>query len=158
MDLILIFKELLFPLTQLIVIIVAFVIGLYQYQRQQKFKRLQNLSTLWKGFSDNDHLLSLFDLMNEIKSDNNEGLERLKNYDRKVKLKYLALIEEVSLYVDAFEVDKDYANYLLQWHFYFPYQSELTSAAFWENLDGKEEMNAGYWKKSRDFSAQCKPV
>jgi len=140
------------------IIAIGFIVGLYQYSKQQKFKRLQNLSGLWKGFSDNDHFLSLFDLMNEIESGDNESIEKLKNYDRKVKLKYLALVEEVSLYVDAFEVDTDYAKYLFQWHFYFPYQSAYTSAAFWENIGGKEEMNASYWRKSKDFSTQCKPA
>jgi hypothetical protein len=54
----------------------------------------------------------------------------LKSYDRKVKLKYLALIEEAALYASAFEVDSDFAKYLFQWHFYFPYQSLKTSGAF----------------------------
>jgi len=143
---------------QPLIILIGFIVGLYQYKRQQKFKRLQNLSSLWRGFTDNDHLLFLFDLMNELESGTSGELEKLKNYDRKIKLKYLALIEEVSLYADAFEVDKDYANYLFQWHFYFPYQSQSTSSAFWANIGGNEEMNAGYWKKSRDFSAQCKPI
>ena len=142
---------------QPLVIAIGLMIGLYQYGRQQKFKRLQNLSLLWKGFTDNEQILTFFNLMNEIENGNGTMTTQLENYDTNTKLKYMALLEEVSLYVAEFEVDKEYAKYLFQWHFYFPYQSVCTSAAFWKNIGGAEEMNASYWQHSHQLSSAFKP-
>jgi hypothetical protein len=142
---------------QPLVIIFGAVFALYQYNRQQKFKRLQNLSSLWKGFNSDSELLALFTLMNEIESGNSSLANKLKETPAQSKLKYLALIEEVALYIDAFEVDKDFARYLFQWHFFFAYQSKLTASLFWENIGGAAEMNESYWEKSRRLSGQIKP-
>lgn len=61
------------------------------------------------------------------------------------------------MYVENFEVDKEYAKYLFQWHFYFIYKSSRTSTLFWSNLGSSEEMNASYWSKSRALSASFIP-
>lgn len=150
---------LIFIKNYLVPLVITFgaVFGYIQYARQQKFKRIQNLSSLWKNFSSDNEVLRLFSLMDEIESGKPELIDDLKKIARQDKLKYLALVEEVSLYVEKFEVDKDFATYLFQWHFYFPYQSKLTSIPFWENIGGAEEMNASYWAKSRNLSASIKP-
>jgi hypothetical protein len=103
---------------QPLVIIFGGLFALYQYTCQKKFKRLQNLSALWKNFSGDDEVLELFTLMNEIENGKVSATAQLSEISPKAKLKYLALIEEVSLYVEKFEVDKDFAQYLFQWHFY----------------------------------------
>ncbi len=125
-------------------------------RNQQRFKRLQNLSLLWKDFTNDEKNMHLFNLMNEIESDHiaKEDLSAINTID---KLKYLALIEQVALYVEHFEVDKEYAKYLFQWHFYFVYQSAKTSNLFWNNLGGAEEMNASYWSKSRELAKSFLP-
>lgn len=134
-----------------IAILVAAFWALYLFRNQQRFKRLQNLSSLWKDFTNDDKNMHLFNLMNEIESDNLVE-EDLSAINTVVKLKYLALIEQVALYVEHFEIDKEYAKYLFQWHFYFVYQSNKTSNLFWKNLGGLEEMNASYWGKSRELA------
>ena len=128
----------------------------YQYTKQQRFKRIQNLSSLWKNFSSDSEIFDVFTLMNDIES-GKDGVNTLQNFSPKIKLKYLALIEEVTLYVNETEVDKELARYLFQWHFYFVYQSPLTTTAFWENIGEAEEMNASYWAKSRNLSMFIKP-
>ncbi len=137
-------------------LIVAVFWALYLFRNQQRFKRLQNLSALWKDFVNDEINLHLFNLMNEIESDKvvNEDLSYISTAS---KLKYLALIEQVALYVEHFEVDKEYGKYLFQWHFYFVYQSAKTSHLFWSNLGGTEEMNATYWSKSRELSKSFLP-
>lgn len=95
--------------------------------------------------------------MNDIELGKHELQAQLSNTSPAVKLKYLVLLEEVSLYLEEFEVDRSYAAYLFQWHFYFAYQSNLTKTLFWDNLGGEEEMNASYWQKSRNQSKLCKP-
>ncbi|HEX8461609.1 MAG TPA: hypothetical protein VF623_09270 [Segetibacter sp.] len=139
-----------------IAIIVAAFWALYLFRNQQRFKRLQNLSSLWKDFTNDDKNMHLFNLMNEIESDV-EVSEDLSVIDTTFKLKYLALVEQVALYVEHFEVDKEYAKYLFQWHFFFVYQSNKTKRLFWANLGGETEMNAKYWSKSRQLSALFLP-
>jgi hypothetical protein len=136
---------------QPLVIIFGGLFALYQYARQQKFKRLQNLSSLWKNFNADDELLSLFTLMNDIESGKTDLIGELTSSSTKTKLKYLALIEEVALYIEQFEVDKGYAEYLFQWHFFFVYRSKITSMPFWQNLGGENERNESYWAKSRNL-------
>ena len=142
---------------QPLVVIFGGIFALYQYQKQQKFKRLQNLSTLWKSFLSDEKILDLFNLLNLAEEHNPEVIEAIKNYDPKMKYRYLAIIEEVSLYSETFEVDKPQAKYLFQWHFYFAYQSPDSIEPFWENLGGQEERNASYWSKSRSLAKEFLP-
>ena len=130
--------------------------ALYIFNKQQKFKRLQNLSSLWKEFSNNDQLLELFDIMDQIEIDPLRAME-LAQIESKVKLKYLALIEEVALYIENFEIDKKYAKYLFQWHFFYAYESKITIIPFWQNLGGEDEMKKPYWGKSRNLATKIKP-
>lgn len=138
---------------------IIFGIGfaLYQYYKQQRFKRMQNLSSLWKQFSGDESMMALFSLMDELENGAIKT-EELATFDSKTKLKYLAVIEEVALYVKEFEVDKDYAKYLFQWHFYFVYQSSKTTSSFWSNMGGNNEMNAHYWEVSRKLAQSFKPI
>ncbi len=130
--------------------------ALYLFNRQQAFKRLQNLSALWKEFFKSDEMLSLFDLMNHIDSATADAAA-LETFPSRQKLRYLALIEEVALYAERFEVDRKYVAYLFGWHFRFPYLSERTRGAFWFHLGGDDEMNAPYWAKSRKLAAEIDP-
>ncbi len=139
-----------------IAVVIAAFWALYLFRKQQRFKRLQNLSSLWKEFAKDDDNMHLFNLMNQIESDQ-QTKEDLASFDSISKLRYLALVEEVALYVENFEVDKDYAHYLFQWHFYFIYQSSKTSGLFWNNLGAEEEMNQKYWSKSRELSNSFLP-
>lgn len=143
-------------LPSLAVVVAAFW-ALYLFRSQQRFKRLQNLSLLWKDFANDEKIMHLFNLMNEIESDHkmNENLSEINTVS---KLKYLALIEQVALYVEHFEIDREYAKYLFQWHFYFVYQSGKTSDLFWNNLGGAKERDADYWNKSRVLSGRFLPA
>lgn len=143
---------------QPLVVILGGIFALYQYQKQQKFKRLQNLSALWKSFLGDEKILDLFNLLNLAEHHDPQVIEAIKNYDPKMKYRYLAIIEEVTLYADTFEVDKPQAKYLFQWHFYFAYQSSDCVEPFWENLGGMEERNASYWSKSRNLSKEFLPL
>lgn len=134
----------------------ALLWGLFIFNKQQNFKRLQNLSLLWKECFQSEELLSLFHLMNELEL-NHHIRTALEDFPAQTKLKFLALIEEVALYTEKFEVDKKPAKYLFQWHFYFIYQSKKTSEKFWANLGGIDEMNASYWSKSKKLSSEFMP-
>jgi hypothetical protein len=142
---------------QPLVVIFGGIFALYQYQKQQKFKRLQNLSTLWKSFLADEKILDLFNLLNLAENNESTVIEAIKDYDPKIKYRYLAIIEEVTLYAETFEVDKPQAKYLFQWHFYFAYQSPDSVEPFWNNLGGEEERNASYWAKSRNLAKQFLP-
>ena len=144
-------------IVQPLVVIFGGIFALYQYQKQQKFKRLQNLSTLWKSFLSDEKILDLFNLLNLAEDHDPTVIEAIKDYDPKMKYRYLAIIEEISLYAETFEVDKPQAKYLFQWHFYFAYQSPNSVEPFWENLGGTEERNASYWSKSRNLAKQFLP-
>ncbi|MBS1647233.1 MAG: hypothetical protein JST67_07825 [Bacteroidetes bacterium] len=135
---------------------ISLPIGLYQYHRQQKFKRLQNLSFIWRKFIDSQELLELFDLMNSEKIE-----EFSKQEYSKSKLKYLALLEEVALFVKEFEVDKEYASYLFYWHFYFVFnEKEAFRKAFWNHIDELRDVDASnsHWEISKQFAKGCKKI
>ena len=89
---------------------------------------------------------------------NNSSLPEIENTSVKTKLVYLALIEEVALYADLDEVDKKQAKYMFQWHFHFVYNDEAIREVFWKNIGGKSEMNADYWKQSRDAAIEFNPL
>src|ERR1035437_4945071 len=74
-------------------------IALWQYSKQQQFKRLQNLSAILEKFFSNDDLLTLFSLLNDANS------TEVRNTSREIKLKFLVLLEEVAFYAEKFEVD-----------------------------------------------------
>ena len=130
---------------------ISLLFGLYQYSKQQKFKRLQNLSSVWQKFINNDDLLELFTLLDA------DNIEALPNFSAKIKLKFLALLEEAALYTEEFEVDKEHAIYLFQWHFYYVFNKEKTKEAFWHNLGGKQEAEKSYWSKSKNLARDCNP-
>ena len=86
------------------VIVTAFW-ALNLFRNQQRFKRLQNLSALWKDFANDEKNMHLFNLMNQIESDQIVE-EDLAVVNTIIKLKYLALIQQVDLYVEYFESTK----------------------------------------------------
>ncbi|MBP9689302.1 MAG: hypothetical protein KBE91_06805 [Bacteroidia bacterium] len=149
--------KLVFEIVQIIALVTGGIFAYNQFKKQQKFKRIQNISSLWKEFSNNDANMEIFEMMDSIESDEKEYWVGLEKYDRRYKLKYLALLEEVALYINAFEIDSDDAKYLFQWHFYFVFLSEKTTTPFWANLGGRAEMNADYWKRSRELAKRFKP-
>ncbi|MHB8259588.1 MAG: hypothetical protein ACYDCN_05450 [Bacteroidia bacterium] len=146
--------------------VVSLILGgsfaLWQYSKQQRFKRLQNLSSILQKFFDNDDLLTLFSLFN---AGNYADVQRTPP---KIKYKFLALLEEVALYTEKFEVDKQHAIYLFQWHFRFVFTEEKTRKAFWYNLvsnanltedeintKATAEMNAAGWLKQKKLAQEC---
>ena len=98
--------------------------------------------------------MDLFVICDKIESGDDTQINRLLSYPENEKMKFLGLLEEVALYAEMSEVDKEYAVYLFQWHFTFVFKSGKISKAFWSNLGG-EEINKPYWKKSKDFSKYC---
>lgn len=134
-----------------ITLLIGGFFAFFQFSKQLKFRRLQNLSLLLHKFSENEDFLELF-----IDLDEN-NIEKIKQTKYKTKLAFLALIEEVALYSELSEVDKNYARYMFQWHFYFVFQSDITKEAFWSNIGGLDEMKMGYWDKSRKLSSEFIP-
>jgi hypothetical protein len=136
--------------------IIAAFWGIYVYNKQQRFKRLQNLSQLFQRFADKNDFLEIFSLCDESYIDRNShnevSLELLKNTSVKTKLQYLALLEEVALYASYSEVDRKYAVHLFQWHFYYIYKDLRISESFWHNLGGIKEKDKPYWQYQKHFS------
>ena len=64
-------------------VILGGIFALYQYQKQQKFKRLQNLSALWKTFLNYEKMLDLFNLLNLAENKDPQIIENICNYDQK---------------------------------------------------------------------------
>ncbi len=131
--------------------------GLIQYSRQQRFKRVQNLFSIWEkfvGIEDNIKLFELFDRIEIEQGKDSESNAALRNYSQKTKLKFLALLEEVAIYSKESEVDKEYAKYLFQWHFKYVFIQQYTKELFWHNMGGVGEIDAPYWAKSKGFAGQ----
>src|ERR1700722_20719467 len=108
------------PIVNTSIILTGGILALIQYNKQQRFKRINNLVSIWQKFINSDENMELFDLCDQIESSgvNDENLNnQLVNFDRRIKLKFLGLLEEVAIFTEKFEVEKKYANYLFQWHF-----------------------------------------
>ena len=140
---------------------------IFVFNKQQKFKRLQNLSQLLQRFGNSTEFVDIFNSFDQsinIDHDTTEltydqnFIEKIKELDYRSKMQFLVLLEEVALYAWSFEVDRDYAVHLFQWHFYFVYNNPKISTAFWENLGGIEETNKSYWAYQKSFAKYCKPI
>lgn len=148
--------------------VAAAIWGIYVFNKQQKFKRLQNLSLILQRFGDKKEFINLFNLCDQSIDNidkqtrqityNADYLNILMKENAENKLQFLVLLEEVALYAKSFEVDRDYAVHLFQWHFYFVYNNPEISRAFWENLGGVDEINKAYWEYQRSFSSFCNPI
>src|SRR5665213_2850678 len=102
-----------YEIVKIALVIIGGPFAYYQYKKQQEFKRLQNLTAIWEKFIADEKLVELFNLFD---SDQSQAIE---NFDRRVKIKFLGLLDEVALYVEHFEVDRKPAEYLFQWPFYY---------------------------------------
>jgi len=141
--------------------------AIYVFSKQQKFNRLQNLSKILQRFGDKEEIIGLFNLFDQSLESidrtnnqinyNNEYLNQLSETNSEVKFQFLVILEEVALYAKSFEVDRDFAVHLFQFHFYYVYVNPETSAAFWKNLGGLSESNQHYWSYQKNFSVYCKP-
>ncbi|MBC7554811.1 MAG: hypothetical protein H7257_12625 [Taibaiella sp.] len=133
--------------------------GIYVYSKQQRFKRLQNLSQIFQRFADNKNdFLEIFALCDSSFPDyGNEEIQHLAELPAKSKLQYLALLEDVALYADYSKVDRNYAIHLFQWQFYYIYNDAVIARAFWSNLGGVEECVQSYWSYQKKFSGYCNP-
>jgi len=139
--------------------VAAGIWGLYIFNRQQRFKRLQNLSQIFQRFADKNDFMELFTLCDQVFIDksNQSNLDELSKFSAVNKMRYLALLEEVALFSRYSEVDKEYAVYLFQWHFYYIYNDSTVSESFWKNIGEVVEKDKPYWKYQKDFSVSCNP-
>jgi|GEM_PF-3323784 len=144
------------PVVNTLVITSGVGIGLFQYRKQQKFKRLQNLTSIWNKFSSEIAMLKLFELFDRLEDPKSENekqlLMELETYNLSDKLRFLALLEEVAIYTESFEVDRETAIYLFQWHFKYVFINDKIRKAFWAELGGVIEIDKPYWSKSKEFA------
>jgi hypothetical protein len=141
-----------------IVALFAAIWGIYSFNKQQQFKRLQNLNAVFQRFAASEDLLTLFSLFEEVlPNDGSDANTKLKTFSPQTKLKFLALLDEIGLYSSMGEIDNKYAEYLFQWHFYYTYTKPETATLFWHNLGGDTEKTKKYWSKSFEFAKRCIP-
>ena len=126
-------ENILKDIIQPVIVSICALFALYQYNKQQQFKRFQNLIALWKEFRTNNNYSNLFGLMDSIALSHKDAIE-LANYSADQKLQYLALLEEVTLYLISYEVDFLKTYYLFQWHLKYVYTESETNKAFWNNM------------------------
>ncbi len=144
-----------FQIISTIVVSVSAIIALVSYLKQQKFKRVQNLSLLWEKFFKEEKLRVLFSLLDEIELEkaSPNDIKSIPNAD---KLYYLAVLDDVANFSKNGEIDEKYAIDKFQWFFYYAFISEKTAAKFWESLGGIEETKQHYWQNIRLFAEKCK--
>lgn len=145
------------PAFSALIAAVVFGFAVFQYSEQQRFRRLQNLAAIWQRFYENVEFVDLFRLCNDIELD--QGTDAtLANYSSAVKLRFLALLEEVALFAEYFEVDRKPTSELFRWHFYYVYGSVKTQSQFWQNIGGVEEAQSESWKSQRKFADFSRPT
>ena len=153
--------EILLQLLPITATLCAVIWGIYVFNKQQKFKRLENLNHIFQRFADKDDFIDIFTLCDiaYISTTNyhQDALDKLSAVTEKNKLRYLALLEEVALFAASFEVDKQHAIHLFQWHFYYVFNEPKISEAFWSNLGGRDEINKPYWGYQKKIANQCLP-
>lgn len=79
--------SLVIQIAQLLGIVFGGGFALYQFKRNIDFKRLQNLSRIWKQFTATKELLQLFELCNNGGLENGKAIEELQSFPKQAKLK-----------------------------------------------------------------------
>lgn len=132
--------------------------GIYVFNKQQRFKRLLNLSQIFQRFADARN--GFFDVFSFCDQAYEPGvgfdqiiLDDLMGIPVKRKLQYLALPEEAALYASYSEVDRKYAIHLFQWHFCYVYANAALATAFWFGLGGVSEKEKPYWEYQKHISS-----
>lgn len=78
--------SLVIQIAQLLAIVFGGGFAIYQFKRNQDFKRLQNLSGIWKQFTATKELLELFELYNDGSLEIKKAIEELRAFSKQVKL------------------------------------------------------------------------
>lgn len=139
-----------------IIVGMSAIIALFSYLKQQKFKRVQNLSLLWEKFFKEERLRYVLSLLNSInKKEDSHLLSNQKEIGNADKLYYLAVLDDVAYYVKESEVDKKYAIDKFQWFFYYVYGDENIIDAFWDSIGGRGQIELEYWQTSKTFADEC---
>ena len=143
------------PMLNLIAIIIGAVWIFYTYNKQQKFKRIDNLNRMWERFFSNEKFVKLFVWMDKMEK-GEDKMDELGKYSEEDKFSFLALMDEVAHYASEGEIGETSAIYKFQWHFRYVFLNEKTQEAFWRNIGGKEEANdKSSWGVSIEFAKKC---
>ena len=152
-------------LISVILTAISVILGVIAFLRQQKINRLQNLISVFQRFSGNDDFLMIFDIcdacyvrLNDKAKEVELGnrLSDLKSIPTEKKFKYLALLEEISIYAKNSAVMSKNAIHLFKFHFHYLYGDHMISEAFWDNLgSGKSEKYKEGWSYQMDFAKIC---
>ena len=129
------------------------LLAFFQYRRQRVFERMKNLTQLWERFAEKEHLAEIFALLDNPTVENQKKLKDASLIAD--KLRYLALLDEVTLFAWLDEVDKEKACYLFQFHFYNCIWGK-GGEAFWEYQGGLKEVEKPYWKDFLHFAQECR--
>ncbi len=142
------------PLFSFLLVAFGAAFGLYQYYRQWRFRRLQNLSAIFQKFIHTSELVELFDICDQIANGDESKIDDLSRYPSQQKLRLLGLLEEIALFAEESEVEEEYAKYLFAWHFEYVFGGKYPhiGKAFWSNLGTETERDEAYWSKSRNFA------
>jgi hypothetical protein len=146
---------------------VSAILAVFAYLRQQKINRIQNLTTVFQRFSNNDDFLSIFNICDAsyvqlnkptAETELNGYSDQLKSTSAEKKLKYLAFLEEIAILAKNSAVISKNAIHLFKFHFYFyyVYGNHKISQAFWDNIgSGADEKNKEGWDHQSDFAKKC---
>jgi hypothetical protein len=150
---------------------------LWQYFNQLSLSKAKVLDDLWDKFSRDESMPKLFSLMEscELKTENNTSIDALRSFDESEKVKYLAHLSELLIFINAKTfrpklVDEKKLIHLYKWHFYYIFLNLNTKQHFWNKLlpelDEDETREAylsrlegsieTFWSKHLDFSKRCK--
>ena len=144
---------------------VSVLLGVIAYLRQQKINRIQNLISVFQRFAYNDDFLLIFStcdaryvrLKDEARdSELSVYLNNLKEIPAEKKFKYLALLEEISIFSKNSAVMSKNAIHLFKFHFYYLYGDHKIADAFWDNLgSGRYEKKKEGWSYQNEFAEIC---
>jgi len=141
------------PLISTLVIFSGFLLALFQFKKQLAYRKIENLQKIWKDFINDRELFDLFSALDN--HDEKKSVKRAIHTSNKTKLKFLGLLDEVALLVEKGDVDREYAIYLFQWHFFYAYKKSSTMESIWQSLGGVIEASKPYWLKSARLAEKC---
>ena len=164
--------EQIFKIAQGLGILIGVAFFSYQFYLKVKLEKDNMLSQLWRKFYENESFTKLFSILEEIELGRRNSSD-LAIYDTQIKLKYLAYLSEVLIYVDSGSnfiainsIDKNKAMRYFKFLFTYVYINESTRDYFWANLvennDNQslteivtKEIEQDYWKYQLEFARNC---
>lgn len=137
----------LFTLFGLLISFIIALIAIRQFANNSRYKRLENIQSVWHQFSEKE-LLKIF-----LWFEDQRGLPALSD-----RLRFLALLSEVTILINFSREDLKYGIQLFKWHFHYVFNDHKVRKKFWKGFCPESAIDEEiriYWSEYKDLADKC---